>query len=170
MNNETNEAPKTLPMPHLHRRHPLRQPVPPRRGILLPPHPPENPSRTPPNGQSRRASRPAAPEDSLRHPELHRPGPPAHSRQPDRPPTSRPAPLRPPDRQLKPPQTRTQHTHRQLPKIPPGIFSEIPRTGSSRRDHHSIPSEIAPSPPSSIRPTRLPPPQERNATLLLMFS
>ena len=99
--------------PHLHRRPPLRQPMPARRRpLLLPPH------------HSQADSGPKVPQDTslqlpaptprrpIRHPALHRPGPPKNRRQRNRSQKSRPAPLRPPDRQPQSSQTHqnTKHT------------------------------------------------------------
>ena len=122
---------ETIPMPpHLHRRPPLRQPLPPpARVLLLPPHHPKThrqPATTP---QPPLHLPPAAARRPLRHPGLHRRSPAAHRRQRHRPPPRRPPPLRPPDRQPQPPQTPTRKNHR----IPSRIPNHLP---DCRRDHH----------------------------------
>src|SRR5258708_24869334 len=84
---------KTLPVPpHLHRRPPLRQPMPAPRGVLLLPshHPPPHrePRRPPPPPGPLRHPPARGP---LPHPVLHRRRPPPH-----RPPRDRPPPRPPP--------------------------------------------------------------------------
>ena len=119
------EHTKTLPMPpHLHRRPPLRQPLPsPRRVLLLPPHHPKT------RRQPAASAAAAAPPSTCRSPKtappssLHRRSPPAHRRQRHRPPPRRPPPLRPPDRQPQPPQTQPQRKPDAEPR-------------NRRRDHH----------------------------------
>ena len=108
--------------PHLHRRPPLLEPMPsPGRVLLLPPHHPA-PGRQPKTAaQPPLHLPPAFTRRSLRHPGLHRRGPPAHRLQRNRPPPRRPPPLRPPDRQPQPPQTTNRHQN---------------RTPDRRRDHH----------------------------------
>ncbi len=89
--------------PHLYCRPPLRQPLPPQRGVLL------LPPRQPQAGRERRRS-----QGPSRHPRLHLarrprrspalplPGPGARRLQRHRPAPRRPAPLRPADRQHEP--------------------------------------------------------------------
>jgi hypothetical protein len=120
--NRTNQ---TISMPsHLHRRPPLRQPLPPQgRVLLLPPHHPKarrqpNPAPYPPLHLP-----PASARRPFRHPGLHRRSSPAHRRQPNRSPPRRPPPLRPPDRQPQPAQNANRHQTRR-------------RTPNRRRDHH----------------------------------
>ncbi len=120
--------------PHLHRRAPLRQPMPPSgRVLLLPPHHQKTRHQPAPSPKPPLNLRPASPRRPLRHPGLHRPGPPAHRRKRNRSPPRRPPPLRTPDRQPKPPKDPASHqTHR--------------RTPNRRRDHHR-PHPRHPSPP-----------------------
>jgi len=128
--------------PHLHRRPPLRQPMPASgRVLLLPPqHPQTRDSLARPPKPPLHLRNPA-PRRPIRRPALHRPGPPAHRLQRHRPPPRRPPPLRPPDRQPQPPQTPTRHQVRL--RTPTGIPNR-------RRDHHR-PHPRHPRPPRRSR-------------------
>ncbi len=88
--------------PHLHRRPPLRQPMPTRRRLLLlpPHHPPPGPGPAHPRRPLR--LRPPHARRPRRHPTRHRRDPPPHRPQRDRLQPSRSPPLRPPDRQHQP--------------------------------------------------------------------
>jgi hypothetical protein len=112
--------------PHLYRRPPLRQPLPPRRrALLLPPHHPQTHHRSPPPPLPPLRLRPALARGSLRHSILHRPGPAAHSLQRHRLTPRRSPALRPPDRQpqpaprplVRPPHhARSRHRRRDRPR------------------------------------------------------
>ncbi len=110
--------------PHLHRRPPLRQPMPARRrALLLPSHHPQTRHRSTSPPLSPLRLRPASARRSLRHPILHRPGPPAHRLQRYRPAPRRTPPLRPPDRKPQPaprsrsiPHRRSRHRRRDHPR------------------------------------------------------
>jgi hypothetical protein len=130
--------------PHLHRRAPLRQPMPPSgRVLLLPPHHPKT------YCESKTAPQPPlylpapAPGGSLCHPILHRRGPPAHRLQRHRPAPRRPPPLRPSDRQPQPPQTaiiqaqrrRTSRRNRRRDHHRPG--PRCPRSTRRSRSRHN---------------------------------
>ena len=123
-----NERAQTIPMPpHLHRRPPLRQPMPARRRpLLLPPHHPQTSRRRKDPQDPPLHLRPPAPRRPIRHPALHRPGPPANRRQRNRPQKSRPPPLRPSDRQPQPPQTNHHAKH---------TIQTANHTPNRRRDH-----------------------------------
>jgi hypothetical protein len=112
--------------PHLHRRPPLRQPLPPSgRVLLLPPHQPKASRQPTPTPRPSLHLPPAPARRPLRDPILYRPGPPAHRRQRHRPPPRRSPPLRPPDRQPQPAQAPTHPAQRQTHRNP-----------NRRRDHH----------------------------------
>jgi hypothetical protein len=104
-----NRSTKTVPMPpHLHRRTPLRQSVPPPGGVLLlPSHHPQACRRPPSAPQPPLRLPPAATRGPLRYPVLHRRSPAANRLQRHRPPPRRPPPLRPPDREPQPGQNPT---------------------------------------------------------------
>ena len=110
--------------PHLHRRPPLRQPMPARRrALLLPSHHPQTHHRSTSPPLSPLRLRPASTRRSLRHPILHRPGPPAHRLQRYRPAPRRTPPLRPPDRKPQPaprsssiPRSRSRNRRRDHPR------------------------------------------------------
>jgi hypothetical protein len=90
--------------PHLHRRPPLRQPMPARRrALLLPSHHPQTHHRSTPPPLPPLRLRPAPARGPFRHPILHRTSPPAHRLQRYRPTPRRTPPLRPPDRKPQPP-------------------------------------------------------------------
>jgi hypothetical protein len=141
--------------PHLHRRTPLRQPLPPRRGVLLlPPHHQKTGSRPAKTPQPPHHLPPPAARSqrSLRHPAQYRRSPPAHRRQRYRPAPRRSPPLRPPDRQRRPAQ-RAQRVQRptrnpaQRPFLTRPIPNKLPNRG---RDHHR-PRPRHPSPPRRTR-------------------
>ncbi|MCU1224007.1 MAG: hypothetical protein JWQ42_2100 [Edaphobacter sp.] len=137
---------QTLPVPpHLHRRPPLRQRLPPQRGtLLLPPHHPEasrQPASTP---RPSLHLRPLHARGPLRHPDLHRRGTAAHRLQRHRPPSRRAAPLRSTDRQPQPapttargrPCNRDQRNRGRDRKRPRARHSRSPRGGRQTRTTH----------------------------------
>lgn len=142
---------------HLHRRPSLRQPMPSRRrALLLPPHHPQTHHRSPPSPLPPHRLRSAPARGSLRHPILHRPGPPAHRLQRHRLTPRRTPPLRPPDRkpQSAPRSRPPNHApgrHRRRDPPRPGLRS--PRSTLRGRT-----GQLSPQPrrraPRSTRPPR----------------
>jgi hypothetical protein len=112
-----NRNDQTIPVPpHLHRRTPLCQPMPPSgRVLLLPSHHPQASREPTPTPQPPLHLRPATTGGPLRHPVLHRRSPPPHRLQRHRPSPRRPTPLWPPDRQPQPAQDANHHQSRRSP-------------------------------------------------------
>ena len=108
--------------PHLHRRPPLRQPMPARRrALLLPSHHPQTHHRSTSPPLPPLCLRPPTAGGPLRHTILHRTSPPAHRLQRYRSASRRTPPLRSPDRKPQPPSRS-----RPIP---------LSRSRNSRRDH-----------------------------------
>ncbi len=135
---------QTLPVPpYLQRRPPLRKHLPTQRTLLL--LPPHDPQASPtaelrPKGQFR----PPPPRRPQRNPGLPRHHPPEDSLQRSRLQKSRTTPLRPPDRQPKPPQTAARSgSNRTSPRNHhrPGTRHPRPRIRNHRREklHHPPP-------------------------------
>ena len=146
---------QALPVPpHLQRRPPLRQHLPPRRTLLL--LPPRHPKTRPtPEPRPKIQLRPPTPRRPLRHPGLHRNHPPEDRLERPGLQKSRPTPLRPTDRQPEPAQTAATRRRRRTD----------PRNHHRPRTRHPRPTNRDPRKEKLHRPTaRRIPPKTRSPT------
>ena len=142
---------------HLHRRPPLRQHLPPWRALLLlPPH--HQKTSSTPNPGPQIQLRPTPPRRSLRNPGLNRHHPAENRLQRPRPPPSRPTPLRPANRQPKPPQTAAparRRSRRTSPRDhhPPRTRHPSPTNRDQRRKELRSPTPRRTHPTKTRSPT-----------------